>query len=58
MLCGVVTNVQSPVGRRESCCEMEIGVLSTRSESKDPKNAGVGGNDCGISLSILVLRSV
>lgn len=58
VLCDVVMNVQSPVGRSESCCEMEKGALSTRSESKDPGNAGVGGNDCGISSSILVLRSV
>jgi hypothetical protein len=58
VLGGVVMNIQSPVGRREPCCAMEIGVLSTRFESKDPENAVVGGNDCGISLSILVLRSV
>jgi hypothetical protein len=56
VLCGAVMNVQSPVGRMESRSEMEIGVpvLSTRCESNDPENAGVGGNDCGISMSVLM----
>ena len=64
VLCGVVMTVQSPVlGRmvlakptvRESVeSRCEIGVFSTRCGSKEPVNAGVGGNDCGISISVLV----
>jgi hypothetical protein len=60
VLWGVVMNVQSPVcwGRME--CER--GVLSTRLsmrfDSKEPDNAKVGGNDCGVLSSISVLVSV
>jgi hypothetical protein len=64
VLCGVVMNVQSPVlGRMvlvmRTECEMvesrfEMGVLSTRCDSKEPVNAGVGGNDSGVSISVLI----
>ena len=51
VVCGVVMNVQSPELRSNECGDGRT-VLSRSSDSCVDSNAGVGGNDCGISVVV------